>query len=423
MLRSARTLAWMAAGTVAGCTAPQEASVIGGSIEVVRGPDSVVTPGRPMPDLVVIRVRDEWGQPRPGAPVTWAVEEGGGAIADTMATTGLDGLATGRWTAGPLPGRQRLAVSVLNEPARRMETTARAFQAERIAVGSRGACGIVAGQAWCTDFGTWFPPDPGAPSSPVPVLRNVRARVVAVSNAFACVLDTDGIPRCSGLHQRPADQAGQPVAGSPPLGALTAEPWSYMCGWALADSTAWCGQPWDGFTQVTPPVKVLELDTEARQACGISIAREAWCWRPGASAVRMTVGPGLPVVSIALRSSAEGAVCAALSDRSVYCWDDDAPVPGRVDGVSATALSCTELCYALPAGPGEVTVFRGSAVLGRFLPPFPVTRIRSGSDGEACIQSAANDTYCLSQAYDPDWWVWVTRFIAMEPIPGPAGPP
>lgn len=56
-----------------------------------------------------VRLTDGFGNPVPGASVTFSVVAGGGSLAETQATTGADGeAASGAWTLGPLGGPNRV---------------------------------------------------------------------------------------------------------------------------------------------------------------------------------------------------------------------------------------------------------------------------------------------------------------------------
>ncbi|MBL0171073.1 MAG: PKD domain-containing protein [Gemmatimonadaceae bacterium] len=76
--------------------------------------------GEPSTDLGIrpaVIVKDSLNRVVPGAPVTFAVDSGGGSIAAGQATTGTDGVATsGNWTLGPGEGRHTLRVTVGSLP-------------------------------------------------------------------------------------------------------------------------------------------------------------------------------------------------------------------------------------------------------------------------------------------------------------------
>jgi uncharacterized protein YjdB len=61
-------------------------------------------------DLIVI-VRDAFGNPVPGAAVTWSVVSGGGTLRTIVSPTGTDGQSIARWTLGPNTGGQQASAT------------------------------------------------------------------------------------------------------------------------------------------------------------------------------------------------------------------------------------------------------------------------------------------------------------------------
>lgn len=57
-------------------------------------------PGTPMADSAAALVRDQYGNPVPGATVNWAVTSGGGSVSPASSTTNAQGIARARWTLG-----------------------------------------------------------------------------------------------------------------------------------------------------------------------------------------------------------------------------------------------------------------------------------------------------------------------------------
>jgi hypothetical protein len=65
------------------------------------GSDQSASVGSAVAIAPAVLVKDQYGKPFPGAPVTFAVGTGGGAVMRTAATTGTDGIASaGGWTLG-----------------------------------------------------------------------------------------------------------------------------------------------------------------------------------------------------------------------------------------------------------------------------------------------------------------------------------
>jgi hypothetical protein len=69
------------------------------------------TAGLALPEITVT-VTDQYGNPRSGDAVSWAVTTGGGAVSPTSNTTAADGTASATWTLGDPVGSNVLTVTV-----------------------------------------------------------------------------------------------------------------------------------------------------------------------------------------------------------------------------------------------------------------------------------------------------------------------
>lgn len=88
-----------------GPSGPASITITAGNLQSAPGGTVVAIPP-------AVQVRDAGGAPVSGARVTFAVTEGGGAVADAIQTTDAGGNArAGGWTLGPA-GSQRLQASV-----------------------------------------------------------------------------------------------------------------------------------------------------------------------------------------------------------------------------------------------------------------------------------------------------------------------
>jgi hypothetical protein len=83
----------------------------GASLALVSGDDQTAAAGSVLPESLVVRVSDRFGNPVAGTSVTWAVS-GGGSVSSTRVTTGSDGRAAVRRTLGSQVGEQRTTASV-----------------------------------------------------------------------------------------------------------------------------------------------------------------------------------------------------------------------------------------------------------------------------------------------------------------------
>src|SRR6266545_302858 len=88
------------------------------------------TPG---PIAPAVLVQDQYGNPIPGASVTFAVSAGGGSVTGSPATSGADGVATvGSWTLGTTAGANTLSASTAGATPATFTATAAAGPAVRM---------------------------------------------------------------------------------------------------------------------------------------------------------------------------------------------------------------------------------------------------------------------------------------------------
>ena len=79
---------------------------------IISGFDQKGLIGEALPKPIVVEMRDQSGEPLPGAQVTFAVTSGGGTLSVTSTTTDSDGRAESTLTLGPNPGPNSVTVSV-----------------------------------------------------------------------------------------------------------------------------------------------------------------------------------------------------------------------------------------------------------------------------------------------------------------------
>ena len=65
-------------------------------------------PFQPLPQPLVVRVTDRFGNPVEGVAVRWQVRNGGGGVSPEEAATDAGGYAQTSWTPGFSFGRQRV---------------------------------------------------------------------------------------------------------------------------------------------------------------------------------------------------------------------------------------------------------------------------------------------------------------------------
>ncbi|HXE58765.1 MAG TPA: Ig-like domain-containing protein, partial [Gemmatimonadales bacterium] len=89
-----------------------EVVAVPGSITVTSGDGQHAAAGRELPTAVAVQVVSRRGRPMAGVPVRFAAVGGDGTTTPEVDTSDLQGVASARWTLGPRPGRQRVAVTV-----------------------------------------------------------------------------------------------------------------------------------------------------------------------------------------------------------------------------------------------------------------------------------------------------------------------
>src|ERR1700675_3067137 len=67
-------------------------------LTTVGGNNQTGTVGASLPQILVVRVNDQSGQPFPGATVNWGITTGGGSVDHASSVTGTDGTASVHWT-------------------------------------------------------------------------------------------------------------------------------------------------------------------------------------------------------------------------------------------------------------------------------------------------------------------------------------
>lgn len=74
------------------------------SVPPISGDGQVFTAGEALPDSLVARVEDHYGNPVPNTVVEWRVASGEGTISPEQAVSDADGMTKASWTLGATPG-------------------------------------------------------------------------------------------------------------------------------------------------------------------------------------------------------------------------------------------------------------------------------------------------------------------------------
>jgi hypothetical protein len=113
-------------------------------IERVAGNDQMGEAGKPVSELLAVRLRDRDGNPVPNATVVWDVTAGGGQLSPTRATTDRTGRAAVQWTLGPSAGPQRATAAAASDGTDSLRVT---FEATGTCARTRAAgIYIIAGE-------------------------------------------------------------------------------------------------------------------------------------------------------------------------------------------------------------------------------------------------------------------------------------
>jgi WD40 repeat protein len=83
------------------------------TLESLGGDGQIGLVGRPLPESLVVRVKDAAGRPFAGAVVSWS----GGALSSTSVTSASNGQAAVQWVLGTTPGAQATTASISGLPS------------------------------------------------------------------------------------------------------------------------------------------------------------------------------------------------------------------------------------------------------------------------------------------------------------------
>jgi serine/threonine protein kinase/alpha-tubulin suppressor-like RCC1 family protein len=347
-------------------------------IPVVPGPPRQLTaiwgdgqsgaPGAALPEVLGVRVRDEFSNPLQGAEVRFQVLQGGGRIAPSTVQTDEQGRAYARWTLGPAEGTQMVAalVSGVEERLLTFQATAQAQP--------RPTPPPPAAQP--TERTPDPPVTPGPlPSGPVTVIP----RTYALGGSHACHL-LDGTARCRGANDR--GQGGDGTLTG--LVALAAGV-SHACGLDVRGG-AWCwganeaGQLGDGTTRDRRPAAAVATDARfsvlvagRSHTCGLAAGGQVACWgrntdgQLGNGMRQDQLQPSPTVGNHSFRELVAGwdHTCGITAGGQVFCWGSNAK--GQIgDGsrVGRVAPARTQGTFqALAAGASHTCGISGTDLL------------------------------------------------------------
>ena len=73
---------------------------------VISGNNQIAAPSSALPDSLVVRLTDAFGNGIPGATLTWSAAAGNGTVTPAGTLTNASGRSAARWVVGPTSGTQ-----------------------------------------------------------------------------------------------------------------------------------------------------------------------------------------------------------------------------------------------------------------------------------------------------------------------------
>ena len=272
----------------------------------IGGDGSVAGVGELLPDSLVVRVTDKYGNPKEGVVVDWTVPYldpwlgDNGTVAPASGVSDSEGLASTAWTLGSLVGTQTANASIPTMSIVAFEATAN-LRFVQVDAASILTCGLTAtGMVYC--WGNIPRPRPGP------------ALVVLAAGGYVCGLDADGTAWCYDVY----DRSWSAVPGGLSFVSITSG--GPRCG-VTADGSAYC---WGGYspTPVAVPggLTFAMLDVGYADTCGVTQSGAAYCW--GQFFGGPTNTPELVADSLVFESISAGwqHECAVAVGGDAYCW-------------------------------------------------------------------------------------------------------
>jgi len=366
------------------------AAAAGPATLVVAGDSQGADIGMPLDSLVVVRVRDAFGNSVPGVPVTFGLTGGGGATPVNVLTDSAGEAAT-QWTLGGLAGEQSLTVTAATLPP--LPVTAFAFvplRAQRLTVSGQHGCWIDPGAtAYCWGANAGGQLGDGLTLTrfgPEPVSGALAFRAIATGGTFGvtghtCGITSDSLMYCWGTA--PYGTSFTPALIDTPARLVRITVGTrHACGLA-ADGTAYCwggnenGQLGDGGTTtrlaphpVAGAVRFRDISAGDLHTCGVSRSGVLYCWGDNDYAQLGNGGGSDQPQPVAIATGVRyGAVvadvvhsCALAIGGGLYCWGNDGrgevtagagswdPVPTPVAVTTGLSLVAVSLGFERTCG-------------------------------------------------------------------------
>jgi alpha-tubulin suppressor-like RCC1 family protein len=348
-----------------------------------------------LPQPIVVKVADGFGNGVRGILVTFSVDQGGGFLAVSGATDSL-GMAQARWMLGPSTGTQTVTASapgLEGSPTVFTATATPAVGFMSVSAGAYHTCGVTTDSlAYCWGDGSYgqIGNDSMQPfyriSTPVAVAGGHKFVAISAGADFTCAVTGAGSAYCWGSNGYGQLGDGSttgryhpvPVAGGHLFVAVSAGASGHACG-VTTDSAAYCwgfgnvGQLGNGTTTVFSDTPVLvvgnhhfgQVDAGRDHSCGVASGGVTYCWGTntfgelgdglvhGMDSVPSPVGGGHTFIAVSAGGGHSCGITAGGPAGLAYCWghndwgqvgngmfDAFEPVPAQVvGGVLFTSLS------------------------------------------------------------------------------------
>jgi hypothetical protein len=225
---------------------------------VVSGANQTANPGTPLPDSVVVRLVDQYGNGVSGVSVAWSVAAGNGSVSPATGLSNAQGRLATKWTLGNNGGPMSITATAGSVQGK---VTGAAFIVfATVGAGGRSTCGIDdGGVLYCWGFNGDGQLGIGAgPSGSGPIYAVPQSVPPVTNQTFAtiegglfhnCAVTFSHVGYCWGN-----DNNGQLGVGSPNLRSVETP------------------------TEIKLSIPFISISSGRVHSCGITIGGRGYCW-------------------------------------------------------------------------------------------------------------------------------------------------
>ena len=331
------------------------------NIVVQSGAGQSALPGAQLPEALVARVEDQYGNPISNVIVTWTpVGSGAGSVSPPTSQSNAEGDASTVWTLGPSGGAKEVRATASGITAPAVFSGAGQIAFRVVSAGRFHTCGLDhSGLGYCwglygdgqLGIGTapaGSGPALGAPQSVAQGTAVFATTVLASSagSAHSCAVVANSDAYCWGKNSDGRLGNGGTITATSPAkvsgtGYQTVSAGAFhTCARTTGDRVYCWGLNSEGQVGVSgitlSPSPVLGNQTFVSVAagglhsCAIATGGAAWCWGSNAKGQLGVPGPGgsTPVLVagellFASITTGDRHTCALTADGTAYCWGDN----------------------------------------------------------------------------------------------------